>query len=554
MGVIDTTDEFSEYYSDCLDGTYDCADRIVLNGYFRLGCSPGGFRTWWRRLEGSDENLDKTHLMRMAGRFSRRVHAHAKKHGIPIIHCKQGQRKHEIAEQYLPEDADFAGVFLILVGRAPAPVWEVERSKNDKILDIRRKKPYPYVNHYSFHIMDAEWGHVTIKLCGHAPFSAQIIVNGHEYVARQAKKEGVEFTKEDNCFTEVPNAAQLAEIADTLYSAETIGRLIQMCERWIYSACLCFGLSLEDQERTGFHYDYSIYQAEYSRNLVFTYGSVMEEVFQGIVDRTRSRLDVKRLKTIFGTKKRPQKRKGQKPPRLAVVVERPTYDLTVFKIHFGKFTLKMYTKGEHVLRIEAIVHNVRATHWKRSLPNLPDIISRLKKMLNRFLEVVYCVAVSHIADTTLETLPKSSCVGQARVGGIDINNPRMRAVIEAVTRFAAAPNGFRASDIAARVQEILGNSKDTYTSRKAAYDLKKLRGKNVIRRVGKSRRYEIVPDGLRAVIALLVLRDKVIKPVLARAGKPRRGRKPKNQSPIDAHYEAIQFQMRSLFQLIGVAT
>ncbi len=491
--------------------------------------------------------------MRMAGRFSRRVHAHAKKHGIPIIHCKQGQRKHEIAERYLPEDPDFAGVFLILVGRAPAPVWEVERSKNGKTLDIRRKKPYPYVNHYSFHIMDPEWGHVMIKLCGHPPFSAQIAVNGHEFVARQAKKEGVEFTKEGNCFTEVPDAAQLAEIADTLYSPETIGRLIQMCERWIYSACLCFGLSLEDQERTGFHYDYSIYQAEYSRNLVFTRGSVMEEILQGIVDRTRSRLDVKRLKTIFGAKKRPQGRKGEKPPRLEVVVERPTYDLTVFKIHFGKFTLKMYTKGEHVLRIEAIVHNVRATRWKRSLPKLPDIVSRLKEMLNRFLEVVYCVAVSYIAETTLETLSKSSRVGRARVGGIDINSPRMRAVIEAVTRFAAAPNGFRASDIAARVQELMGYSEDTYTSRKAAYDLKKLRGKNVIRRVGKSRRYEMIPEGLRAVMALLVLRNKVIKPILAGAGKPRRGRKPKNQSPIDAHYEAIQLQMRTLFQLIGVA-
>jgi len=545
-------DEFSGYYSDYLDGTYDCADRIVLNGYFRLGCSPGGFRTWWRRLEGSDEKLDDTHLMRMAGRFSRRVHAYAKKHAVPIIHCKQGQRKHEITKQYLPQAPDFVGVFLILVGRAPAPVWKVKR-KGGKIINIERKKPYPYVNHYSFHIMDPEWGHTMIKLCGHPPFSAQIVVNGHEFVARRAKDGDIEFTKEGNCFTEVPDTAQLAEIADTLYSAETIGRLIQMCERWIYSACLCFGLSLEDQKRTGFHYDYSIYQAEYSRNLVFTYGSVMEEVFQGIVDRTRSRLDVKRLKTIFGTKKRPQKRKGQKPPRLEVVVERPTYDLTVFKIHFGKFTLKMYTKGEHVLRIEAIVHNVRATHWKRSLPKLPDIISRLKEMLNRFLEVVYCVAVSYIADTTLETLPKSSCVGQTRVGGIDINNPRMRAVIEAVTGFAAAPLGFRAADIATKVREIMGCCESTYTSRKAAYDLKKLRGKNVIRRVGKSRRYEIVPDGLRAVTALLVLRDKVIKPVLAGAGKPGHGRKPKNQSLIDAHYEAIQFQMRSLFQLIGVA-
>jgi len=37
--------------------------------------------------------------------------------------------------------------------------------------------------------------------------------------------------------------------------------------------------------------------------------------------------------------------------------------------------------------------------------------------------------------------------------------------------------------------------------------------------------------------------DKVIKPVLAGAGKPKRGRKPRNQNPIDTHYQAIQFEM-----------
>jgi len=40
-------DDFSTYYADFLDGTYDCVDRIVLNAYLRMGQTPGGFRTWW---------------------------------------------------------------------------------------------------------------------------------------------------------------------------------------------------------------------------------------------------------------------------------------------------------------------------------------------------------------------------------------------------------------------------------------------------------------------------------------------------------------------------
>jgi hypothetical protein len=57
---------------------------------------------------------------------------------------------------------------------------------------------------------------------------------------------------------------------------ETIGRRTQVIDRWIYTACLCFGLDLADQARSGFRYDYSVYQVEYSRNLLFASGAVME--------------------------------------------------------------------------------------------------------------------------------------------------------------------------------------------------------------------------------------------------------------------------------------
>ena len=79
-------DELSELYQDLLIGSYDCVDRIVLNGYFRQGHSAGGFRVWWRQLFGSDESLDNTHLMRLAGRFGRRIYGYAQAHKT----CHQG--------------------------------------------------------------------------------------------------------------------------------------------------------------------------------------------------------------------------------------------------------------------------------------------------------------------------------------------------------------------------------------------------------------------------------------------------------------------------------
>ena len=128
-----------------------------------------------------------------------------------------------------------------------------------------------------------------------------------------------------------------------------------MCERWIYS-CLIFGLDLEEQARSRFNYSYSVYQVECSRNFQFRIGGQMETIFERMVDRTRSRLDIPTLRTLFGAKARPH-RDRKVSSRQEVVLERPSYKLTVLKVHFGRLSLKAYSKGEDVLRLEAIVHN-----------------------------------------------------------------------------------------------------------------------------------------------------------------------------------------------------
>jgi hypothetical protein len=255
-------DQLSALYSDFLQDSYDCVDRIVLNAYFGMGQTGGGFRTWWRALYGSDKNLDDNHLMRMAGRFSRRLRAWAKANGIPVVYCSSGQRKHEIAEKHLATEERKPGLFLIRVSKAPALVGEAQMTGTGKLGQLVIQAPWPYVNHYSFHILDPEWGHIPIKMSGHPPFGAQLILNGHEYVARQAHKTQIELTQQENCFTAIGHAADLAKVADSLSEEQTTGRLRQLCERSIYSTCLCFALDLAERERSTLHYQYSVYQMD----------------------------------------------------------------------------------------------------------------------------------------------------------------------------------------------------------------------------------------------------------------------------------------------------
>ena len=409
-------------YASLVDGTYDCVDRIVLNAYFRFAQSPAGFRVWWRQLYGTDDDLDNAHLMRMAGRFRRRLRAWALANNIPLRSCRHGEQKHEIAEQYREQTSIQEGLFLILEGRAQAPVWDVLNSGR-----IQHKIPYPYVNHYSFHILDRDWGHVTIKISGHPPFPAQIILNGHEYVERQAAKAGIDCKKEGNCFSRIADAGAFAAIAETLTAESVIGRLTAVCDRWIYKTCLCFALDREERERSRFRYQYSTYQLEYSRNLLFKKGSQMQQVVETLVDRNRTRMNVKRLKTILGRKNRPHHRK-KKPAQWQITIERPSYDLTIFKVYCGKMALKIYTKGERVLRAEAMATDARELRCGRDVGQFAKTATKLKEILERFLETLCCLDRCFVSADWLEELSSPSKVGTTQVGGIDFNRPRMRWV------------------------------------------------------------------------------------------------------------------------------
>jgi hypothetical protein len=488
------TDSFSTRYAELLDGGYDCVDRIVLNGYVSYLQSGGGFRCWWREVFGRDDNLDNAHLMRWAGRFARRLREAAKQRDIPILEKGPDDRMHEMVQELRPTDPNFRGVFAISIHRAPNSVWGVVKYPNGEI-HLQRKKPQPWVNHWAFHIIDPDWGHITIKVCPHPPFHVQVALNGHEYVARQAARQEIPFTKEANCFTDSPNLAGLEEIAETLRSVSAAGRLTQACERWLYSACLCYLMPVAEQQRLGLKYEWSVYQLELSRNLLFHEGQAMEEVFQSVIDRTRRTLDVRTIRTLFGNKKRPFfRRNGQ--PNFAVAVERPTYDLTVFKVHCGLLTMKIYTKGERVLRIEATVHNAKKEFSRGyGIARFAEIADVLRSMVIRFLGVLRSVD-------------------------------------------------------ACWVSEILGVS---YTPRQASYDLRKLRAKDLVHKIAGTRSYEPTATGLRNMVALTVLRDKVLAPLLSHRSTPP-ARRPRNvRADINQHYKTLQFEIHKLLTLLGIA-
>ena len=293
-------------------------------------------------------------------------------------------------------------------------------------------------------------------------------------------------------------------------------------------------------------------QAEYSRNLLFASGAQMEALFDRILDRTRSRLDIPAIRTLFGLKTWPHRTRKDGPPAQEIVIEKPRYGLSWFRLRFGRLQLKAYTKGEHVLRFEATVHNTKELRCRRGLDNFDQIIAALAGMADRFATALDCADIGFLPDGILDHLAVPAQAGPRRIAGIDLNKPRIRAALSAALALAPAPRGFTAAEHAAKVRDITRH--DGYTTRQAAYDLRKLRGKQLIDKPGRTRRYHVPPDGARVIAALLALRDHVIAPLLAGVRSPRMGRKPKIWTAVDRDYENLRIGMQTLFRHVGIET
>jgi len=198
----------------------------------------------------------------------------------------------------------------------------------------------------------------------------------------------------------------------------------------------------------------------------------------------------------------------------------------------------MYDKFGLILRIETTVNDVAF------FPHYREVEQRDGTRLTKW---------THLK-RSLYSLPALRAARRAanRVGGIDLNQARMRHVVQAIVALSPSPKGFAASQLADKVRSLTGQAQSEYGPRRAAYDLKKLRAKQLARRIESTHRYEATPEGLRALVALWVLHDKVIKPLLAAASQPSIQPQMENPTSIDQRYRALRLDMQGLFQELGL--
>ena len=477
----------------------ECLDRLYLNGYIgKLATGPG--LVFFMREQLGKPIPSPVVLGQISEKFREAVKALAERDEIPVYQFRHKEKKDDLANEFRCQRAVRDAIVFIGVAQEKAQAFN-GRKINGQFQFDRDKTVY--VNHYYFYIDDEEFGPLFLKVCSYAPWSIKLCLNGHEWAKRQLDKRGIRYEALDNGFLSCSQATKLQEICDTL-GPEDIERVFR---KWLGRIPL--PLRPEDR-RAGYDWDLSIWQMEVSLTQILDRPLRGREFFEEII---RDNLDLgrpDRVQLIFDrvvTKKTP----GQFRTRVIQDGVHPS-----LHINYKNFDLKQYFKEGRGCRTEGTFRNPNDFGINKGLANLPYLQKIGRQINRRLLEVERVSHNSGLSGDSIQRVVQPAVTQDGKKApGLKFGQPRVMALLLALTLFQHLIDGFRNHDLRKQVADLLGVTLSDYTPHQMTYDLRRLRLKGLIYRPSGTHRYFVTPYGWKVARLFSRLEARVFRPAMS---------------------------------------
>ncbi len=477
----------------------ECVDRLYLNGYIGRLATSGGLVTFMREQLGKPIPSPVV-LGQVTERFRDAVKAMAEQQQIPIYLFDHKERKDDVANRLRRQRAVRDGIVFVGVAQEKAQAFQGKKIQGQ--FEFTRDKTV-YVNHYYFYIDEADFGPLFLKVCSYAPWGIKLCLNGHEWAKRQLEKRRIAYAALDNGFLSCEDPPQLQKICDRL-GPEEIERMFQ---KWLKR--LPLPLRAEDRA-AGYDWSLSIWQMEVSLTQIFDRPLRGREFFEEII---RDNLDLgrpDRVQLIFDrvvTKKTP----GQFRTRVIQEGVHPS-----LHINYKNFDLKQYFKEGRGCRTEGTFRNPNDFGVNKGLSNLPYLQKIGREINRRLLEVERVSHNSGLSGDSIQRVVQPTVTADGeKAPALKFGQPRVMALLLALTLFQHLIDGFHNRDLRALVVDLLGVTGHEYTAPQMTYDLRRLRLKGLIFRPPRTHRYFLTPYGWKIARLFTRLEARVFRPALA---------------------------------------
>ena len=487
----------------------EAIDRMYLNAYVP-SLQTGGGLVYFLKTQLGVRVPSTVMVAPMSEQFVKALERFVATHGIDLVRFEKGQRKDDVAKQYLATFEGDEGVLFVEKAQEKASVFRTEKRRDARGVYPWIIRSTAMVNHYYVYILDRDFGPLFIKFCSYFPYPTKLCLNGHEWLKRQLTHRGIPFAPLDNGIQSSAEAARVQRIADTLDAT----KIDAVFRKWLRRLPHPFAPA---HRAAGYRYQLSILQAEFALTQVLDRPVTGRCFFEEIM---RENLDIGRpdqMQLIFN------RRVTRRTPgsfRTRILTEGVVPSLHV---QYKKSKVKQYHKEGQALRTETTINDTYDFEIGRALKNLPALRAIGFAANRRLLRVEQLSHDCLIGEDCLRTVTSPILVDDQRAAGLRFGDPRVHALMHALCLFALAPTGFRHREFRDHVAQLQGRDPATYRAGAMTYDLRRLRLHGLIERVSHSHRYRITETGAQVAMFYARLYTRALRPAcsLTPLGSPR---------------------------------
>jgi hypothetical protein len=504
-----TNSRFTQKFANSIVNVLHCHDRVIFKGHLPFG-GDDHLNGW---VDGALK-IRRKDFLPFVEEKSQALVAHAKKlandAGVTYHYLRGKHSKEKIAKGYIQQRRLSEGLVAVLCCQEVCrTVKLIHGQGRPRLVFARRPQNVLY-----YYFLDPDFGLVYVRLQTWFPFTVQVYVNGHDWLARQMLHRKLGFVQHDNAFTQLDQPEQAQRLAERFPHLPWI----KILDRWAARANPVLAQPWLKRAR----YYWVIDQAEYSSDVLFTSKAQLAALYPRLLDHALLHFSAQDILSFLGRRLHPCF-----DGEVLTDCKKDRWPGARIKHRVKNNWLKMYDKFSLILRIETVINQpreFRVRRWclrqgrrrllwrpmNKGVRNFVHYHRHAHAANQRYLDAL---AVVDFPAATLPSVHKvcepATFHGRQR-RGLNLLRTEEQRLFLAVLRGEHHLHGFRNRDLARQL--FARPPKDPLEKRRRiariSRRLQLLRAHGLIAKIPHSHRYRVTTKGTALMATAVYLRYK----------------------------------------------
>ena len=506
---------FTQKFASSIVAVLGCHDRLLFKGYLPFG-RDDHLNGW---VDGCLK-MRRMDFLPFLDKQSQLLVDHAKseaaKAGVPFQSLEGQPNKEKLVQRLLRDSAVKDGLVTVLQVMETCRTVKLLHGQGRPRLAFRRR-PQRVLYYY---FLDPDFGLMHVRIQTWFPFTIQVYVNGHEWLARQMLEKHLGFVQHDNAFTQLDAPAKAQQLADRFPHLPWV----KLLDRWAARVNPLLGQSWLGRR----DYYWVIDQAEYSTDVLFRDRAALADLYPRLLDHALLNFSAADILTFLGRRLHPRF-----DGEVLTDCKKDRLPGARIKHRVKNNWLKMYDKFALILRIETVINQPREFKVRRrrtrqgrqqmvwcpmnkGVANFYHYHAVARAANERYLDALAAVQPLSAATEHFDRVSKPASFHGRRRRALNLLAGSEQRLFQAVLQGEHRLHGFRNADMARALFSSPARTLAEQRRRTAHVSrlLQLLRAHGLIAKVPHSYRYRITSKGEVVMSAALYMRHRALEKLL----------------------------------------